>query len=60
MSMFFNMLGIRIESYEHVLGPPRASFDFEKKYFFAFFKPFFNGLNGKIQIVKSVLAFNFL
>ena len=54
MSLFFNMLGIRIESYEHVLGPPRVSFDSEKIYFFPFFKPFFNGLNGKIQNVKNV------
>ena len=47
------MIGIQIESYEHVLGPPRVSFDSEKKYFFSFFKPFFNGLNGKFQNVKK-------
>ena len=61
MSVFFVMLGISIESYEHVLGPPRVSLDSEKNnklllllllffYLFLFvFKPFFNGLNGKIQ-----------
>ena len=53
MSVFFVMLGILIESYEHVLGPPKVSLDSEKKYFFSFFKPFFNGLNGKFQNVKK-------
>ena len=42
MSVFFNMLGIRIESYEHVLGPPRVSFDSER-IIFSVFKPFFKG-----------------
>ena len=50
MSMFFVMLGIPIESYEHVLGPPRVSFDSEKKLIFRFFKPFFNGLNEKFKM----------
>ena len=36
-----------------MLGLPRVSFDSEKKYIFPFFKPFFNGLNGKIQNVKK-------
>ena len=50
MSMFFNMLGIRIESYGHVLGPHSVSSDFEKSnFFFPFFKPFFNGLIKKLQ-----------
>ena len=31
MSVFFYMLDILIKSNEHVLGPPRVSFDFEKK-----------------------------
>ena len=31
VSIFFVMLGIPIELYEHVLGPPRVSFDSEKK-----------------------------
>ena len=53
MSVFFNMLGIPIESYEHVLDPPRFSVDSEKTYFFSFFKPFFNGLIGKNQNVKK-------
>ena len=56
MSVFFNMLGIRIESYEHALGPPRVLFDSEFffiNFFLLFFKPFFNGLNGKFQNVKK-------
>ena len=52
MLVFFVMLGIPIESYEHVLGPPRVSLDSEKNiYFFSVFKPFFNGLNEKFQNV---------
>ena len=51
MLVFFVMLGISIESYEHVLGPPQVSLDSEKLLFFSFFKPFFNGLNGKFQNV---------
>ena len=54
LSVFFVMLGIPIESYEHVLGPPRVSFDFENFFLFLFLKPFFNGLIGKIQNVKNV------
>ena len=52
--MFFNILGIRIESYEHVLGPPRVSSVSAKNNFFRFFKPFFNGLIKKLQIVIKV------
>ena len=51
MSMYMSVLGINIESYEHVLGPHRVSSDSEKKYFFPFFKPFINGLNGNFQNV---------
>ena len=36
VSMFFVMLGIPIELYEHVLGPPKVSFDFEKNIFSIF------------------------
>ena len=46
MLVFFNMLGIWIESYEHVLGPPRVLFDSEKN-IYIYIKSFFNGLNGK-------------
>ena len=48
------MLGIIFELYGRVLGPPRVSFDSEKKIFFPFFKPFFNGLIKKLQIVIKV------
>ena len=41
VSVFFVMLGILIESYEHVLGPPRVSLDSEKNNFFPFFKAIF-------------------
>ena len=44
------MLGIGIESYGHVLGPPRVSSVSEKNNFFIF-KPFFNGLIKKLQNV---------
>ena len=54
MSVFFNMLGIIIKSYRHVLGPPRVSSDSEKEKQFPVFKPFFNGLNRKFQNVKKV------
>ena len=54
MSVYFVMLGILIELYEHVLGPPEVSLDSVKNIFFPFFKPFFNGLNGKFQNVKKV------
>jgi len=40
VSMFFVMLGIPIELYEHVLGPPKVSFDFEKNIFFHFLSHF--------------------
>ena len=35
MSVFFVMLGIPIESHEHVLGPPKVSLDTEKNKFFS-------------------------
>ena len=35
--VFFVMLGIPIESYEHVLGPPRVSLDSKKNNFFSVF-----------------------
>ena len=40
MSVFLNMLGIHIESYGHVLGPPRVSSDSEKNNFFRFLSHF--------------------
>ena len=49
--MYISVLGIGIESYGHVLGPPRVSSNSKKKYYFPYFKPFFNGLNEKIQNV---------
>ena len=54
MSMYISVLGIGIELYGHVLGPPRVSSNSEKNNCFSFFKPFFNGLNGRIQNVKKV------
>ena len=51
MSVFFNMLGIQIESYGHVLGPPRVLSNSEKNNFLSFFKPIFNGLIEKLQNV---------
>ena len=54
MSVFFVMLSIPIESYEHVLGPPKDSLDSEKNIYIYIFKPFFNGLNGKFQNVIKV------
>ena len=51
MSMYMSVLGINIESYGHVLGPPRVSSNSEKKYLFPFFKPFFNDLIKKLQNV---------
>ena len=54
MSVFINMLGIRIESYGHVLGPPRVLSDSEKNIFFSVFRPFFNGLIEKLQNVIKV------
>ena len=53
MSLFFVMLGIMIDSYGHVLGPRRVLLDTDI-FFSPFFKPFFNGLNGKIQNVIKV------
>ena len=51
------MLGIHIESYGHVLGPPRVSSDSEKNIcilYFLFFKPLLNGLIKKLQNVIIV------
>ena len=45
--MFINMLGIRIESYGHVLGPPRVLFDSDKNKFFRIWA-IFNGLIKKL------------
>ena len=36
VSVCINMLGIRIESYGHLLGPPKFLFDSEKNNFFRF------------------------
>ena len=36
VSVFFVMLGIPIESYEHVLGATQVSFDSEKRIFSVF------------------------
>ena len=54
MPMFINMLGINIESYGHVLGPPRVSSDFEKNNFSRKLRLFFNNLIGKIMDVIKV------
>ena len=54
MSMYISVLGISIESYRNVLGPPGVSSDSEKNNFFRIFRPYFNGLNEKIQNVKKV------
>ena len=55
MSMYISVLGIVFESYGHVLGPPRVLSDSKKeRKKILFFKPFFNGLNGKFQNVKKV------
>ena len=49
--MFINMLDINIESYEHVLGPPKVFFNSEKNIFSRKIRPSFNGLIGKNQNV---------
>ena len=54
MSVFFNMLGIDFESYEHVLGPPRVSSVSEKIKILRKIRPFFNGLIIKFQNVIKV------
>ena len=51
MSVFINTLGIRIDSYEHVLGPPRFLFNTEKVIFSHKIRPIFNGLIKKLQNV---------
>ena len=48
------MLGIEIESYGHVLGPPRVSSFSEKILFFRKIRSFFNGLIKKFQNVIKV------
>jgi len=40
VSVFFVMLSILIESYEHVLGPLKVSLDSEKNIFFYFLSHF--------------------
>ena len=49
MSVFFNMLGIDFESYEHALGSPKVSSVSEKTKIVRKIRPFFNGLIRKIQ-----------
>ena len=44
VSMFMNVLDIGIESYGHVLGPPKFLFNPEKNKFSRNIRPFFNGL----------------
>ena len=54
------MLGIRIESYGHVLGPPRVSSDSEKNKFSHKLRLFFNSLIGKIMdVIKVWLGIGF-
>ena len=48
VSMFLNMLGIQIDSYGNVLGPPRVSSDSEKIISSRKIRPFFNGLIKKL------------
>ena len=50
--MYMNMLDIIIESYGHVLGPPKFLFNSEKIIFSLKIRPFFNGLIKKI--VKGI------
>ena len=52
--MYISVLGIDIESYGHILDPPRVSFDSKKNNFFPFFKPFLNGLIEKKLNVKKI------
>ena len=52
VSMFLNMLGIQIELYGHVLGPPRFLFNYEKIIFSCKIRPFFNSLIKKF--VKGI------
>ena len=54
LSMYISILGISIDSYGHVLGPPRVSSISKKNIFFPFFKPFFNGLIKKLQNVIKI------
>ena len=60
MSVIFNMLGIEIESYGHVIGPPRVSSDSEKNNFSRKLKLFFNSLIGKFgNVIKVWLGIGF-
>ena len=60
VSMFINILGIRIKSYGHVLGPPRFLFNSEKIIFSHKIRPFFNGLIKKfVKGIKDCLEFVF-
>ena len=48
------MLGINIQSYRHVLGPPRFILSFGKNKFSHKLRLFLNSLIGKIEIVIKV------
>ena len=48
------MLGIMVESYEHVLSPPRFFFLIFNFNFPTKLRLFFNSLNGKIGLVIKV------
>ena len=50
--MYISMLGVRIESYEHVLGLPRFWFSSKKIIFSRKIRQFFNGLIKKF--VKGI------
>ena len=57
--MYISVLGIGIELYGHVLGPPRVSFDFTI-FFFSFFKPFLMVSMEKFEMYKRVIRGPFL
>ena len=61
VSMYINMLGISIESYGHVLGPPRFYVNFfEKNIFSCKLSLFFNSLIEKIiNVIKTWLVIGF-
>ena len=54
VSMYISMLDMVLSHYEYILGPPSFIFNFGKIKFSHKIKPFFNGLNGKFQIVIKV------
>ena len=55
VSMYISILDMVLNHYEHVLGLPTVYFlIFEKIKFYPKLRPFFNGLNGKFQIVIKV------